>query len=323
MSDTDFHVHLTVPDDAGGQRLDSTLAEMLPEYSRTTVQSWIQNGQVTVDGRAVKRKYPLSGNEVLSVRISPREPLAVEPEQIELDVLWADDQLIVLNKQAGLVVHPGAGNLRGTLLNGLLHHFPDLTHLPRGGIVHRLDKDTTGILVVSRTEHARQRLISQLADRTMRRVYQAVCEGVMIAGSVIDKPIGRHPHDRLRMSVTSRGKPAVTRLSVIEKFRAHSLVEASLETGRTHQIRVHMNSIGHPLVGDGRYGSRGRLPQRAPEQLVRCLREFDRQALHAGGLSLTHPETGRVQSWRAEPPEDFQKLVNRLRHDSRQFDSDP
>ena len=321
MSDSEISLTLTVPEDIGKKRLDSTLAELLPEYSRTTIQSWIENRQVTVNGKVVKRKYLLTGNETLSVQFLPHEPLSIDPEPIDLDVQWFDEQLIVINKPAGLIVHPGAGNHQGTMMNGLLHHFPDLAYLPRAGIVHRLDKDTTGLLVVARTEKARQSLALQLAERTMKRIYQAVCEGVLIAGMTIDSPIARHPVDRLRMTISHQGKSAVSHVRINRKFRSHTLIEVALETGRTHQIRVHLNSVGHPLVGDTRYGCRTILPQAADEELIQYLREFQRQALHAGELSLIHPATREIQSWQVDPPEDFQKLVDLLSTDTRNRNS--
>jgi len=317
MPDSELCLTLTVPEDIGKKRLDSTLAELLPEYSRTTIQNWIENRQVTVNGKFVKRKYLLTGNESLSVQLSPHEPLSIDPEPIDLNVCWLDEQLIVINKPAGLIVHPGAGNHQGTMMNGLLHHFPELAYLPRAGIVHRLDKNTTGLMVVARTEKARQSLSSQLAERTVKRIYQAVCEGVLIAGMTIDKPIARHPRDRLRMAVSHQGKSAISHVRINRKFRSHTLIEVALETGRTHQIRVHLNSAGHPLVGDARYGCRTILPEAADEDLIQYLRGFQRQALHAGELSLVHPATRELQSWQADPPEDFQKLVVLLSIDTR------
>ena len=317
MSESKIFLALTVPADIGQKRLDSTLAKLLPEYSRTTIQNWIQNRQIAVNGKVVKRSYLLKGNENLSVQFSPHEPLAIAPEPIDLDVRWSDEQLIVINKPAGLTVHPGAGNHQGTVMNGLLHHFPELAYLPRAGIVHRLDKDTTGLLVVARTEKARQSLASQLAARTVKRIYQAVCEGVLIAGMTIDKPIARHPKDRLRMAISHQGKSAISHVRINRKFRSHTLIEVALETGRTHQIRVHLNSVGHPLVGDTRYGYRTILPEAADAELIQKLRGFQHQALHAAELSLIHPATLEIQSWQACPPEGFQKLVELLSADAR------
>ncbi len=315
MSSSKVFLALTVPEDIGKKRLDSTLAELLPEYSRTTIQHWIENRQITVNGKVVKRKYLLTGKESLSVQFSPHETLSINPEPIDLDVQWSDEHLIVINKPAGLIVHPGAGNYQGTMMNGLLHHFPELAYLPRAGIVHRLDKNTTGLLVIARTEKARQSLASQLAERTVKRIYQAVCEGILIAGMTISKPIARHPRDRLRMTISHQGKSAISHVRINRKFRSHTLIEVALETGRTHQIRVHLNSVGHPLVGDTRYGCRTILPETADEYLIERLRGFQRQALHAGELSLVHPATQEVQSWQVDPPEDFQELVDLLSTD--------
>lgn len=317
MSDSVICLNLTVPENIGKKRLDLALAELLPEYSRTSIQRWIDKKQVTVDCKVVKRRHLLTGNENLSVQFSPTEPLSIDPEPIDLDVLWSDEQLIIINKPADLVVHPGAGNRQGTMMNGLLHHFPELAYLPRAGIVHRLDKNTTGLLVVARTEIARQSLVSQLTERTMKRIYQAVCEGVLIAGATIDKPIARHARDRLRMVISDHGKPAKSHVRIKQKFQSHTLVKIALETGRTHQIRVHLNSVGHPLVGDARYGCRTVLPEAATDELIQCLQGFKRQALHAGELSLTHPKTQEIKSWQIDPPEDFQGLVNLLHIDIR------
>lgn len=315
MSNSKIFLTLTVPEDIGEERLDSTLAKLMPEYSRTTIQNWIKNRQITVNGKVVKRKYRLTGNEYLSVQFTPDQPLSIDPEPIDLNIHWSDEHLIIINKPSGLIVHPGAGNLQGTMMNGLLHLYPELAYLPRAGIVHRLDKNTTGLLVVARTEEARKSLVSQLAKSTMKRIYQAVCEGVLIAGMTINKPISRHPKDRLRMTISNEGKSAISHVRVNQKFRSHTLIEVALETGRTHQIRVHLNSIGHPLVGDNRYGCRTILPKAADGELIQYLRGFQRQALHAGELSLIHPKTNKDQSWQVNPPEDFQKLVDLLTAD--------
>ncbi len=321
MSNSEIFLTLTVPEDIGEQRLDSALAKLMPEYSRTTIQNWIENRQITVNGKVVKRKYRLTGNENLAVQFTSDDPISIDPQPIDLDIQWSDEQLIVINKPSGLVVHPGAGNIKGTMMNGLLHHFPELAYLPRAGIVHRLDKNTTGLLVVARTEEARQCLASQLAERSVKRIYQAVCEGVLISGMTIDKPIIRHPKDRLRMITSNEGKSAISEVRVNQKFRSHTLLEVALKTGRTHQIRVHLNSVGHPLVGDARYGCRTKLPKSADEQLIRYLRGFQRQALHASELSLIHPKTKMNQSWQIEPPQDFQKLVDLLAADAHKQNS--
>lgn len=316
MSDTDVNLYFTVPENTGGKRLDRMLSELLPDYSRTTIQNWIQNNQVSVDGKVVKRKHLLTGNECLAVQFALHEPISVDPEPIDLNVIWYDEHVIVLNKPAGLIVHPGAGNPSGTLMNGLLYHFSAQANLPRAGIVHRLDKNTTGLLAVARTEKARQSLTSQLANRTMKRVYQAVCEGVMIAGMSIDKPIARHAHDRLRMAISHQGKAAKSHVKTTRKFRSHTLIEVALETGRTHQIRVHLSSVGYPLVGDTRYGCRGIVPKGAGEKLRDCIRGFKHQALHASELSFNHPISGQVKSWQVEAAQDFQDLVELLQLDS-------
>ena len=313
MSDPDILVE--IPLEAKGQRVDRTLADIFSEYTRSTIQGWIQAGFVRREGQPVKSKLKLSGGEMLVIQIPERNTLENQPENIRLDVVYQDDQIIVLNKPAGMVVHPGAGNTSGTLLNALLYHYPELAQLPRGGIVHRLDKDTTGLMVVSRTDYTRQHLILQLENRAMKRQYLAIAEGVMIAGETIDQPVGRHRHNRLRMAVSTTGKPATTHLQVLEKFKMHTLLQANLKTGRTHQIRVHLGWKNYPIVGDSLYGCRNKVPPAAADNLIKCLQGFKRQALHACKLSLTHPVTERTLSWECALPDDFQQLLNLLRND--------
>jgi 23S rRNA pseudouridine1911/1915/1917 synthase len=316
MSDINSNFLIEVPSHSAGSRLDKALAELMPEHTRSAVQGWIKRGLVTVDGAVPKQKHRLSGGEKIQVTIPAAEPDVSRPQNIPLDIIYEDRHLLVLNKQAGLVVHPGAGNQDGTLLNALLYHDPALAVLPRAGIVHRLDKDTTGLMVVARTEMARQHLIDQLDRRTMRRQYQAIINGVMISGETIDQPIGRHRQDRLKMTVTSAGKKAITHIRVLEKFRIQCRVQARLETGRTHQIRVHLGWKGHPIVGDRLYGCRTRLPKSADSELVQCLQGFGRQALHAQKLSLTHPESGKTMEWETPVPADMESLGRLLDDDA-------
>ncbi len=297
-------------------RVDKALAELLSEHSRGTIQQWIKQGLVRVDGEITKPKLKLCGTEILEFTLPSAPPSQSPAQDIDMDIIDEDDHLMVINKPAGLVVHPGAGNQDNTLLNGLLRHHADSAFLPRAGIVHRLDKNTTGLMVVAKTEQARQHLIEQLNNREMHRQYLALVNGVMISGETIDQPIGRHRNDRLRMTVTKSGKPAITHTRVLHKFRNHCLLQANLETGRTHQIRVHLSWRGHPIVGDKHYGHRYRPPPSASENLIQSLQGFQRQALHAQKLSLIHPHSGEQKTWRQNPPEDMVTLVKLLKEDA-------
>ncbi|MEO1766207.1 23S rRNA pseudouridine(1911/1915/1917) synthase RluD [Thiobacter aerophilum] len=291
-----------VPASLGGRRLDQALAELMPEYSRSRIQSWIEAGRVTVEGaraRAKQKVWPGTHIDVAPL-LHPSEVQA-EPEAMALPIVYEDTTLLVLDKPAGLVVHPGSGNWRGTLMNVLLHHAPELAQVPRAGIVHRLDKDTSGLMVVAKTVQAQTDLVRQLAARSVRRVYLAIVEGRLTEGGTVQAPIGRHPRERTKMAVVERGKPAVTHYRVLEILPRHTLVECRLETGRTHQIRVHMQALGHPLVGDPVYGSRQ----------GRSL--FQRQALHATELALIHPASREPMRWRAPLPADLVQLLSRLR----------
>ncbi|MAT83777.1 MAG: 23S rRNA pseudouridine(1911/1915/1917) synthase RluD [Gammaproteobacteria bacterium] len=311
----------SVPPELAGERLDRAAAVLFPEFSRAMLSRWIQGGELTVDGAPGRPKHRLAGGEVLRLdaTLVPREDWT-SAEAVAFDVVYQDDALLVVDKPPGVVVHPGAGNPRGTLVNGLLNRFPELEHLPRAGIVHRLDKDTSGLLLVARTVQAQHALGKLLARREISRRYQAVVEGTLTGGLDIDRPIGRDPVRRTRQAVRADGRPSLTRVRVLARYRAHTLVEATLETGRTHQIRVHLASIGHPLVGDARYGARGRLPTRADEETVAVLRGFRRQALHAWKLRLDHPDTGRELRFTAPPPADFAALVAALEADAEGHD---
>ncbi len=305
-----------LPRSCTGLRLDQALAQVWPEYSRSRLQQWLKQREVLVDGEpAAPRRRVLGGERV---RMDAQAQLTERwlPEAMALEIVHADEHLIVIDKPAGLVVHPGAGNARGTLINGLLHRFPELAALPRAGIVHRLDKDTSGLLVVARSDAAHGHLLRQLADRSMGRTYLAVCEGLPTAGMRIDAPIARDPRNRLRMAVVSGGRAAVTHVTVLERFRAHALLECRLETGRTHQIRVHLRHEGLPLVGDALYGARRRLPPSPSLRLAATLRAFRRQALHAWRLQLVHPGTGQVVAYEAPLAEELEVLVEVLREDA-------
>jgi 23S rRNA pseudouridine1911/1915/1917 synthase len=301
-------LHLTVPDASYGRRLDQVLADLLPQHSRNRLQGWVRDGCVEVDGKPeTEPKRKLLGGERLNVN-EPHDVRSIpeQPEDIPLDIVFEDETLIVINKPAGLVVHPGSGNWSGTLMNALLHHVPAIAEVPRAGIVHRLDKDTSGLLVVAKTLEAQTDLVRQLQARTVRRVYLALAAGAITTGGGIDSPIGRHPVQRIKMAVVPEsrgGKPALTWFRIMEKFAYCTFIECSLETGRTHQIRVHMASLHHPLVGDQVYGKpNAKLP------------EFPRQALHATRLGLVHPLSGFKMQWEVPMPEDMRNLLDSLRN---------
>ncbi len=293
---------LTIPTELAGLRLDQALARLLPEESRTRLARLIEKGHVRVDGEHVSAKHKLKSGESVEVSLAPRvEESAYRPEAIALDVVYEDRDVLVLNKPAGLVVHPGSGNWAGTMLNALLHHAPELEKLARAGIVHRLDKDTSGLLVVAKNEPAQLSLVRQLQARTVKRTYLALARGRIVAPGKVDAPIGRHPVHRTRMAVVAGGKPAITHYRVRESWPSHTLLECDLETGRTHQIRVHLASIGHPLEGAPVYAKRG-------EGQV-----FARQALHAWKLAFLHPRSGAPQAFEAPLPADFRALLEALR----------
>ncbi len=306
-----------VPLSAAGRRFDQTLAEMFPDYSRSRLTAWVKAGAVTLDGAVAPPRQLLHGGEQVRLEAELETEVASQPEAIALTIVHEDEHVLVLDKPAGLVVHPGAGNPTGTLLNALLHHDPILAELPRAGIVHRLDKDTSGLMVVAKTLPAMTALVDMLSRHDVERQYAAVVLGTLVAGGTVDEPIGRHMGDRLRQAVRDEedGKRAVTHYRLRERFRAHTLLQCNLETGRTHQIRVHMAHIHHPLVGDPLYGGGLRLPKRATPELTDALRGFRRQALHAERLSFTHPVSGELLSFEAAPPADFEALMVALRDD--------
>jgi 23S rRNA pseudouridine1911/1915/1917 synthase len=310
------HHQLTVPFEHAGQRLDQVLAELLEGYSRTRIKEWIDSGQVLVNGAQLRPKDKVLGGEHVEIRATLPEAVSVEPEQIALDIAYQDRHVLVINKPAGLVVHPGAGNAAGTLQNALLHFDPKLAQVPRAGIVHRLDKDTSGLMVVARTVEAHTALVRAIEAREVEREYEAVCVGVMTGGGVVDAPIGRHPVDRLKMAVREDGREAVTHYRVLQRFRGHTHVRLKLESGRTHQIRVHMMHIHYPLVGDRVYGGRMLLPKGAGPELIEALRGFKRQALHAARLAFEHPVTGKPVVNEAALPADMQELLNVLAQDA-------
>ena len=306
-----------VPIELGGKRLDQILAQMFPDFSRSRIKTWILDEKVTVDGEVLSTpREKLLGGELISIETQIEAPREYEAQDIELNIVYEDEHILVINKPADLVVHPGAGNPSGTVLNALLNHCPDIDKVPRAGIVHRLDKDTTGLMVVAKTIPAQTHLVDQLQRREMSREYEAIALGTMVAGGIVDAPIGRHATKRTHMAVREMGKPAVTHFRVIEKFRAYTHLRLKLETGRTHQIRVHMAHIKHPLLGDQVYGGRPRLPKGASEEFITALRGFQRQALHAAQLSLFHPETEEWMTWKAPLPQDMQDLLKAVKKDT-------
>jgi len=308
-------IDLTIPADCAGLRLDQALAKLLPNWSRSRLQAWIAENRVMLDGQATTVKQKVWGNE--HVQISPQDAVAESmhtAEDISLNIIDEDDVLIIINKPVGLVTHPGNGNWQGTLLNALLHHAPQLGNVPRAGIVHRLDKNTSGLLVVAKTIEAQTSLVRQLQQRTVKRDYLALVLGEITQAGSIDAPVGRHPIHRTKMAVTTNGKSARTHYQAIENFEGCTLLQCSLETGRTHQIRVHMSSIGYPLVGDPVYGGK---PKNTQQTIGQILINFPRQALHAEKLALTHPQTQQTLTWEVGVPDDINHLLQALRQHSR------
>ena len=321
MTETDSHLNArrlnaTIPEPLAGRRFDQALAELFPDFSRSRLTAWIKSGAARLGGEAVAPRQTVRGGEAVELDVVMEREIGAQAEDIPLDIRYEDADLIVVNKPPGLVVHPGAGNPDGTLQNALLHHDPKLAEIPRGGIVHRLDKDTSGLMVVARTLRAHTSLVEQLSERDVHRQYAAIVYGAMVAGGRVDEPIGRHAHDRLKQTVREDGRDAITHYRVRERFRTMTLVECRLETGRTHQIRVHMAHVKHPLVGDAQYGGLLKLPKGAGAELVAALRGFRRQALHAEKLEFTHPVDGRTISVSVERPADLELLVRALRDDS-------
>ena len=308
-----------IPMDAYGQRLDQSAAVLLPEYSRSRLQQWIKQGKILLNGEVCKPKTKVSGGETLLVTIEQEEQGEWLAEQIPLDIIFEDESLLVINKPVGLVVHPAVGNQTGTLLNALLYHCPELINVPRAGIVHRLDKDTSGLLVVAKTLQAQTHLVKQLQKRAFEREYEAIVQGEMIGGGTVDEAIGRHPVNRVKMAVVrnsgpgkNNGKEAITHYRIKERYRGYTGLQVKLETGRTHQIRVHLAHLNFPLVGDQVYAGRLRLPPDCNDSLKQFLNHFKRQALHARRLGLKHPDTEELLEWEVEVPEDMLELKQLL-----------
>ena len=315
MTETFQQHEIEVPSLPSGKRLDAVLARLLPQYSRSRISGWIRSGDVRLQGRSARPSEKVFGGEAVSLRAQLAPADDVKPEALPIDVVYADDALVIVHKPAGRVVHPGAGNREHTLQNALLAWDPALAGLPRAGLIHRIDKDTSGLLVVGRTLEAHTQLTRDLAAREIHREYVALCLGRLTGGGTVDKPIGRHRTDRLRMTVREDGREAVTHYRLAERFRAHTLLRVQLETGRTHQIRVHLAHLGYPLVGDPLYGGRRQLTAGASPAVRAALAAFRRQALHAARLELTHPGTGEPMTFEAPLPEDFAQLLEVLRAD--------
>jgi 23S rRNA pseudouridine1911/1915/1917 synthase len=316
-TETDAPVQLEaeVPLGLAGARVDQALAQLFPDYSRSRLSAWLKAGRVLVDGEPLRPRDPVRGGERVTLQLIEDTQVRAVAEPIALELLYEDAALLVVNKPPGLVSHPGAGNPAGTLQNALLHYDPKLARVPRAGLVHRLDKETSGALVVARTLAAHTRLVALLAERDIHRQYEAVVYGTMVAGGTVDAPIARHPRERLKMAVVEGGRPAITHYRVRERFRAHTLLQVNLETGRTHQIRVHMAHVRRPLVGDALYGGGLKMPRGATPVLVEALRAFRRQALHAEKLEFEHPSGRKTVSVVAPRPADLERLIVALRED--------
>jgi len=305
---------LIIPAELAGDRIDQALAKLLPEYSRSMLKTWLDGHKITVNGEYWQPKAKVSGGETVIIEAELEKQITHEAEEIDLNIIYEDDDILVINKPVGMVVHPGAGHRASTMLNALLHHAPNLQNIPRAGIIHRLDKDTSGLLVITKTLAAHTFLVKQLQQRKISREYQTIVYGELISGGTITTQIGRHSKLRTKMAVVDRehGKEAVTHYRIIKKFRDFTHLRVMLETGRTHQIRVHLAHIHHPIIGDKAYGGRMRLPKNAPAALIETLQNFKRQALHASKLGLTHPITHEWMEWQAELPADMQELLNIL-----------
>jgi len=310
-------LQIIIPSRMIGARLDASLAEMLPDYSRSKITAWIKSGDALINGRFFKPKDKANGDEIVFLTLNQKQSNDWTAEEIPLNVVFEDEDILVINKQFGLVTHPGAGNWTGTLANALLYYDPTLSRLDRAGIVHRLDKNTSGLMVVARNEKSQKYLVEQLQNHSVDREYSAIVYGHMIAGGTVDEPIGRDSRDRVKQAVSHSGKEALTHYRAIDRFKSHTHVKVILETGRTHQIRVHLSYVGHSLIGDPMYGGRVRFPKKASEELKKALLNFKRQALHSKKLTLKHPISGEVMSWRAPLPDDMQELLSVLK----EFDS--
>jgi len=306
-------LQIIIPERMIDKRIDLALSEMLPDYSRSKVTAWIKSGDALINKKKFKPKDKVSGNEMVFLTLTQKDNNYWLPEKIDLNIVYEDDHIIVINKPFGLVTHPGAGNLNGTLANALLYHDSSLSSLDRSGIVHRLDKNTSGLMVVSKNLKSQKFLVEQLQNHLVEREYSAIVYGHMISGGSINEPIGRDSKDRVKQTISANGKEAISHYRVIDRFKSHTHVKVVLETGRTHQIRVHLSHIGHPLIGDPMYGGRVRFPKKANTKLKHTLSHFDRHALHSKKLTLDHPATGESMTWKANLPDDMQVLLSSLK----------
>ncbi len=312
------NINITIPPEMAGYRLDKALAELCPSYSRGRLQQWIRDGYVLVNKTTSRAKNKVQGGEEIEIATQITKEVVWQAQKLPLNILYEDGDILIINKPAGVVVHPGAGNSSNTLVNALLHHAPELEQVPRAGIIHRIDKDTSGLLVVARSLTAHTNLVRKLQKRKFLREYQAIVNGVMIAGNTVEAPIGRHRIQRLRMAVVENGKPAITHYRIIERYRSHTHIRVKLETGRTHQIRVHMAYKRYPLLGDPVYGGRLHMPPAASESFKNSLKDFKRQALHAASLGFDHPNSGEFMQWTAELPDDMLTLLEELKQDKQE-----
>jgi 23S rRNA pseudouridine1911/1915/1917 synthase len=306
-------IKVIIPSRMKGKRLDFAISELLPAFSRSKITSWIKSEKASINDQNFKPKDRVGGNEIVTLKISQRSNNNWEAEKIPLNIIFEDEHIIVINKKFGMVTHPGAGNWSGTLANALLHHDNNLSKLDRAGIVHRLDKNTSGLMVVSKNAHSQKYLVEQLQSHLVEREYSAIVYGHMISGGTINEAVGRDSRDRLKQAVSKNGKEAITHYRVIDRYKNHTHVKAILETGRTHQIRVHLSHIGHPLIGDLIYGGRVRFPKKASDDLKNSLKNYNRQALHSKKLTLIHPANGNSMTWKADLPVDMQELLNTLK----------
>jgi 23S rRNA pseudouridine1911/1915/1917 synthase len=306
-------IKIIIPERMRGMRIDNALSEMLPDYSRSKIISTIKSGDAFINGNTFKPKDKVDNSKTVSLTFKNEKTSLWLAEEIPLNIIFEDNDIIIINKQSGLVTHPGAGNSTGTLANALLYYDENLSKLDRAGIVHRLDKNTSGLMVVSKNTKSQKFLVEQLQKHSVEREYSAIVYGHMISGGSIHEPIGRDPKDRVKQATMVNGKEALTHYRAIDRFKSHTHVKAILETGRTHQIRVHLSHIGHPLIGDPIYGGRVRFPKKACQELKDELINFQRQALHSKKLTLTHPASGKSMTWRADLPDDMQELLNTLK----------
>jgi len=311
-----IQIDTVIPEEMSGKRLDQALAKLLPEHSRARLQGWIRDGYVLIDKKKMRPRDKIQGGEQVEIQAEIEVQVSASPENIPLEIIFEDEYLIIINKPAGLIVHPGAGNPQHTLMNALLHHDQKLDQVPRAGIVHRLDKDTSGLLVIARTPQSHTSLVKQLQTRDMHREYVTIVSGVMTAGGTIDQPIGRHPKHRTRMAIVKNGRTAITHYRIIRKYRHHTQLQVNLETGRTHQIRVHMTWYHHPIIGDPVYGAKKQLVKGMDSNLANIVTAFPRQALHARAIQLLHPHSDELMTWEAPIPEDITELIDSLELDA-------